>query len=175
MTLNHDRNNAFGTHPIHFVLRPAMMNNHNGPTQFQGENNICLHPKNKNRFSDLKLCIYWIRRKAILWLLTLHFWGFGPTLNAIIYISLISFFTVVASYLDLTQHKKEKNLYACSKNVTWVTSIFSYLHTCMINFWIFVVVLRKIWVYNATTVKYTSKEIMDLRVDPIPKNVMKRE
>ena len=30
------------------------------------------------------------------WLIMLHFWGFGPTLNAIIYISLISLFTVVA-------------------------------------------------------------------------------
>ena len=36
---------------------------------------------------------------------TLHFGGFGPTLNAIIYISLIIFFTVVALYLDLTGHK----------------------------------------------------------------------
>ena len=40
--------------------------------------------------------------KAIPWLLTLHFGGFGPTLNAIMYIS-PSFFTVVALYPDLTR------------------------------------------------------------------------
>ena len=33
------------------------------------------------------------------------FWGLRPTLNAIIYISLISVFTVVALHPDLTQHK----------------------------------------------------------------------
>ena len=43
--------------------------------------------------------------RAIPWLLTLHFWGFGPTLNAITYISLISLFTIVTLYPDLTQHK----------------------------------------------------------------------
>ena len=34
------------------------------------------------------------------------FFRFGPTLNAMIYISLISIFTVVALYPDITQHNK---------------------------------------------------------------------
>ena len=50
------------------------------------------------------------------WLLTLHFWGFGPTLNAIIYISQISFvFTVVTQTL-LGNNNKIKKSEICYMN-----------------------------------------------------------
>ena len=59
------------------------------------------------------------------WLLTLYCLGFGSTLNAIIYISVICFFTVVALYPDLihrkiiisfvTLYKRKSNILCMSK------------------------------------------------------------
>ena len=87
----------------------------------------------KALFPKFLLKIMWV----ISWLLTLHCWGFGPTLNAIIYISPISSFTVVAFIprpysvqqnnfrnLLVRSMREKVTFYACQKNVTWVTSIF---------------------------------------------------
>ena len=106
---------------------------------------------------------------VIPWLLTLHFWGFGPTLNAIIYISLINLFHSTCSCIKPRPYSAQNNN---SRNLVFVRYMYMYIREKAM--FILCIMSEKWSGYNVTTVKktwwvkYISKEIMALRVGTIP-------